>query len=101
MKRKYLALGFALAAMVLAAVVAGQAARTVRPLSRADCLVLEEHLQRQGWRLRVESGVLEQAAGEVVAVLTVWPQGAAQPVAMSYNLGPLDNREVLAGRFPR
>ncbi len=76
------------------------AAGTVKTLSRADLAVMEIHLSREGHQVRIESGSLVQADGEVVALLNLRPKGShGGPVAVRYRLGPLDNRKVLSGDF--
>ncbi|MBW1991651.1 MAG: hypothetical protein JRI59_05980 [Deltaproteobacteria bacterium] len=83
-------LQYAAAAAGLAAALwlGAGAAGTVRVLKPGDCRVMEEHLQGQGYRVKVVSGSLVMAGGELVAVLNVvLPDG--RPAEVSCSLGPL------------
>jgi hypothetical protein len=84
--------GILLAAYAAAGVLAG-----VRVMDQQDRLVMEEFLAGEGYQVRVESGTLVQAGGEVWACLHVkLPSGDVRE--LRYNLGSArEGREYVRG----
>ena len=74
------------------------AAQTTKTLGRHECAVMQEHLQRQGYKVKVESGSLVTAGQNVWAILNVRkPDGTRD--TYRYLLGHLDRQEVYEPGF--
>ncbi len=71
------------------------AAETLRPLTRGDCQVMEEHLRSRGHEVRVEAGKLAARDGLLWAVLVCRTREGAV-FTWAYPLGPLEGN-FLAG----